>query len=129
MRRPSTFLLALLLALAASGAAAQLRAIPADAQRGKLSYLQDMQMELDGKPILLTPGAQIRDTNNLIVMPGTVAKGSVVRYQLDLSGQQLNRVWILSDQEAAASAPPPPPAPAPVPTPAPATDPAKAGGS
>jgi hypothetical protein len=109
------FLLFLALAGFAALAAAQLRSIPAEAVRAQMRYLEGMTVALDGKPAQLTPGAQIRDTENRIVVPSAVIGTVVVRYQSDPSGQQVHRVWILSAQEAAASAPKPKPAPPPAP--------------
>ena len=92
----------LLLALAtvALAAQAQLRSIPADAKAGTMRHLQDMMVELDGKPVRLSPGAQIRDASNRLVLPTAVAGKTAVRYLPDASGM-LHRVWILSKQEAA----------------------------
>ena len=101
----------------AAHAAAQLRAIPAEATRASMRYLEGMTVALDGKPVQLTAGAQIRSTDNLIVVPSAVIGTVTVRYLTDASGQQVHRVWILSDDEAAASAPKPPPPPPPPPDP------------
>ena len=111
------FLSFLLLAGFAAAALAQLRTIPADARRATLRHVQGMMVELDGRPAMLTAGAQIRDTSNRIVVPSAVANTTVVRYLPDHSGQQIHRVWVLSPQEAAQSAPKPPPKPAPAPEP------------
>jgi hypothetical protein len=111
MGRSFLVVLALLLAAAASGAAAQFRTIPADAKRGVLRHVQDMRVELDGKPAELSAGGQIRDTENRIVLPLSLTEKTVVRYLTDASGK-LHRVWILSKEEAAASAPKPAPKPA-----------------
>ena len=120
------FLTFLLLAGFAVVAFAQLRTIPADARRATMRHLQGMMVELDGRPAQLTPGAQIRDTSNRIVVPSAVAGATVVRYLTDPSGQQVHRVWILSAEEAAQSAPKP--APKPAAPPEPSKD-EKAGGS
>ena len=111
------FLTFLLLAGFAAAAVAQLRTIPADAKRATMRHLQGMMVELDGKPAMLSAGAQIRDTSNRIVVPSAVANTTAVRYLPDLSGQQIHRVWVLSPEEAAQSAPKPVPKPAPPPAP------------
>ena len=113
MSRPLQAFLAVLLAAGMSGAAAQLRSIPAEAKRATLRHVQDLAIELDGKPARLTPGAQIRDTSNRLVLPVSVTQPVVVRYLSDIGGQQVHRVWILSAEEAAQSAPKPAPKPAP----------------
>lgn len=100
MRRPLLAVLAVLLAAGMSGVAAQLRTIPAEAKRATLRHVQEMLVELDGKPARLSPGAQIRDTSNRLVLPTTVTDKTVVKYQLDSSGA-VHRVWILSKEEAA----------------------------
>ena len=93
--------LLLVLAIATAGAAqAQLRSIPADAKRGTLSHVQGMTMELNGTRIDLSAGAQIRDGRNMIVVPTAVPRGILVKYQLS-TDKKLDRVWILSPQEAA----------------------------
>jgi len=109
MRHLLTFLL---LAGFAAVAAAQLRTIPAEAKRATLRHLQDMVVELDDRPVQLTPGAQIRDASNRIVVPSSVTHATIVKYLLDASGQRVHRVWILSREEALQSAPKPPPKPA-----------------
>ena len=92
---------ALLIALLVAGpAAAQLRTIPADAERGEMRHLQENIVELNGQRVLLAPGAQIRDAGNLIVVPAALPQGAKVKYLLDAQ-EMVNRVWILSPQEIA----------------------------
>lgn len=92
--------------LIATGAAAQLRTIPKEAMLGDLRHLEAMVVEIDGKPRQLAPGAQVRDANNLIVLPVTLAEKMKVRYLVDGAGL-VYRVWILSPAELAALPPPP----------------------
>jgi hypothetical protein len=103
-------LVALLLAVAASGAAAQIRPIPGEAQVGAMRHLEFMTVELDGEPRALAPGAQIRDVDNRIVAPGALEQRQPVRYTLDSAGMVF-RVWLLSAQEKEALPPPPNPFP------------------
>jgi hypothetical protein len=92
---------AALLALAAASAAqAQLRTIPDEARRARLTHLQGMTVQIDGKQAQLAMGAQIRDGNNRIVVPSAVPPGVLVKYMPDLQGQ-VSRIWILTPQEAA----------------------------
>lgn len=86
---------------------AQLRAIPGDAMRGELRHLQDTVIELDGRQARLSPGAQIRDTSNRIVLPASVTETTVVKYLRDETGA-VHRVWILTPQESAAADKPAP---------------------
>ena len=91
---------ALAIALAAAAAHAQFRAIPAAAKRGELRHVQDMIVEIDGQAARLAPGAQIRDPDNLIMVPTAVPPGVLVKYTVDAQGM-VKQVWILSPAEAA----------------------------
>ena len=89
------------MAIAASfSAAAQLREFPDAAKRASMRHVQDNRVELGGKEMRLSAGAQVRDTFNRIVMPSAVPEGSLVKYTLDGAGH-VHRVWILTQQEAA----------------------------
>ena len=92
--------LSLIAVLVAGTAAAQLRTIPADAERGELRHVQENVVELDGKRETLAPGAQIRDKANRIVQPATVSPGAIVKYRRDANGA-VSQVWILTPDEAA----------------------------
>ena len=93
--------LLLILALFASAAAAQLRTIPADAQRAEMRHVQENVVELNGQRAQLAPGAQIRDASNRIIMPTALPAGALVKYRLDASGH-VRQVWILTPKEAQA---------------------------
>ena len=99
----------LFLAVPPLTAAAQLRTIPPDAKHGVVRHVQAMQVSLDGKLEQLAAGAQIRDANNRIVLPVSIASDTAVKYQRDGDGR-LNRLWILTAHEAAQD-PAPKPAP------------------
>jgi hypothetical protein len=91
-------------ALALAGAVAQtsvLRTLPEDAKRGTLSHIRDNLVSLDGRQTKLAPGAQIRGANNLILVPTALPKDSLVKYQLNGSGE-LFRAWVLTTDETAA---------------------------
>ena len=101
-----SLLLVLLLSVAAT-AAAQLRTIPQEAVLGEIRHLESMLIELDGtKVVQLSPGAQIRDTDNRLVLPTSLTERTVVRYLVDGAGD-VHRVWILSADEIAKLPPPP----------------------
>lgn len=93
---------AVALALAAAGnASAQLRSIPDDAKRAQLRFVREMTVELDGNRVQLSPGAQIRDLENRIVVPSSLPQDSLlVKYMTDPGGY-VHRVWILTQEEAA----------------------------
>ena len=79
---------------------AQVRSLPAAAKRGEIRHVQDMLVEIDGKRMMLAPGAQIRNAANLIIVPTALPPGAQVKYLLDAQGM-VSRVWILTRQEAA----------------------------
>jgi hypothetical protein len=89
-----------ILVAASLGAQAQVRSIPEGAKRAQMRHLQDTRIQLGGKQMQLSAGAQIRDASNLIVQPAAVPEGSLVKYTLDRAGY-VHRVWILTQQEAA----------------------------
>ena len=100
---------ALALIVLASGwtlAAAQLRTIPKEAVLGQLRHLEAMVVEIDGKPRSLSPGAQIRDPDNRLVLPVSLVEQTQVRYLVDSTGM-VHRVWILSAAEKSALPPSP----------------------
>ena len=89
---------ALVLLLFATAADAQLRSIPKEAPRGEIRHVQGMYVELNGKPVQLSPGAQIRDSDNRLILPTSLVDKYDVRYQLDAIGL-VHRVWILTPLE------------------------------
>ena len=87
-------------ALFAAAAFAQLRTIPADAKRAKMSPVQERIVQLDGKREMLAPGVQIRDAANRIIVPNALPANSLVKYRRDAHGA-VREVWILTPKEAA----------------------------
>jgi hypothetical protein len=57
------------------------------------------QVQIDGKTYTLSPGTQIRNELNMIIMPTMVQAPATVRYQVDFAGV-VYRIWILSAAEA-----------------------------
>jgi hypothetical protein len=92
-----------------AAAAAQVRTIPKQAQRGEIRHVQDMHVELNGKALRLSPGAQIRDMDNRLVLPTSLVEKADVRFLLDGMGL-VHRVWIMTPLERTQA--PPKPAPA-----------------
>ena len=89
----------LLLVFFTATAGAQLRTIPKEALLGQIRHLESMLIELDGtKVVQLSPGAQIRDTDNRLVLPTSLTQRTLVRYLVD-GGGDVHRVWILSADE------------------------------
>ncbi|HEY7240728.1 MAG TPA: hypothetical protein VH600_16250 [Burkholderiales bacterium] len=88
-----------LLGFVAASAHAQARNIPAQANGGALTHLQDMIVSINGVAVRLAPGVQIRDQSNRLIVPSAVPPGSLVKYVLDQNGQ-VRQVWILRSDEA-----------------------------
>ena len=93
-------LLALVILLGICGpTVAQQRTLPADAMLGKIRHVQEMEVEIDGRAQRLAPGAQVRDTSNLIIVPSSIPAGAQAKYTLDAE-RRVRRVWILTPDEA-----------------------------
>lgn len=76
------------------------RSFPANALRGVLQVTAPPTVLLNGQPARLSPGARIKNTNNLIVMSATLTgKQLLVNYVPDPQGM-LHDVWILTPAEA-----------------------------
>ena len=84
-----------------AAAIAQVRQIPDFAKRGNIVHIQETVVEIDGEPLRLSAGAQIRSRDNLFIVPMSLPPGALVKYTLDSSGQ-IHRVWVLTAEEAAA---------------------------
>jgi len=78
-----------------------LRPFPAEAKRGEMQPPVQGEVVISGQSLYLSPGAQIRNTDNRIVMPSTVQETTSVRYLTDASGA-VARVWMLTPAEASA---------------------------
>ena len=66
-----------------------------------MRFVREMIVDLDGAQAQLSPGAQIRNTDNRILLPSAVpADGVLVKYLVDSAGL-VHRVWILTQEEAA----------------------------
>jgi hypothetical protein len=87
--------------LSACIAWAQVRSIPIppEARRAEMSHVRENIVEVNRQELQLSPGAQIRDPLNRIIVPASLPPASVVRYQLDAAGL-VHRVWILTAEEA-----------------------------
>ncbi len=85
---------------------AQLRSIPENALRADMELVSSRVVKLDGDSYALSVGAQIYNTNNMLVL--TQALDSGVRYavRVQISEQkEVMKVWMLTEAEAAAKAP------------------------
>lgn len=80
----------LLVTLAPAPVAAQelARQFPAAAKRGTLEVTQPPNILINGRAERLSPGARIKNTNNLIVLSGSlVGQALLVNYLRDPQGQ------------------------------------------
>ena len=77
------------------------RAFPEGTKKGEMEPLQGMmEVVIGGKPYSRSPGMQIRNQQNLIIMPASIQSTVPVRYQLDATGAVF-RVWVLTRTEIA----------------------------
>jgi len=83
-----------------TGATSAVRQFPAAALRGELVVVTPPVITLDGKADRLSPGARIRDANNLLVMSGALVNQKVVVNYLRENAGNVHEVWILNSAEA-----------------------------
>lgn len=92
---------ALLLACFVALPAQAQRVFQSNALRGELVVTQPPQALLNGKPVRLSPGARIRNPQNMVQLSGSLlGQKLAVNYTLDPAGE-LRDVWILTDAELA----------------------------
>jgi hypothetical protein len=96
------FLICLLLAACSLSALASPRSFPPNAKIGTMSAGADYtQIVLDAQVQRLSPGAQIKNKQNTIIMPTSLMnKTYIVNYTFDRQGM-VDKVWILTDEEIA----------------------------
>jgi hypothetical protein len=76
------------------------RAFPRTALRATLVVTAPPEVLLDGKATRLSPGARIRDANNMLVMSGNlVGQRLLVNFTLENNGL-VHEVWVLTPTEA-----------------------------
>ena len=94
---------ALAMASISAPASAQMqRNFPQNTLRGVMAFGDFPQVTLNGVATQLAPGSRVRNPDNLIVTPGSLAGARVlVHYTVDLGGHQVHDVWILRPDEAA----------------------------
>ena len=103
--RAQRFLIGLILSTTALSAMAFERPFPATAKRGTMSPAPYPTIVIDGTTKRLTAGGRIWNRDNLIQMPATLRSGEyVVNYTETLQGE-IDRIWILTPQEAEKPAP------------------------
>jgi hypothetical protein len=88
---------------AASAALAAERPFPTFAKRGTMKPDLFPAIIIDGRPRILTPGARIWNANNMIDMPASLPQTNVVVNYTEDENAYIDRVWILTPEEAAQS--------------------------
>ncbi len=92
------------LALAAAGAVlAQtlVREAPKDVRPARLVVTAPPEVRVNGQPERLSPGARIRNLNNLVVLSGSlVGQELPVVFRRDAAGL-VHEVWLLTEEEYA----------------------------
>jgi hypothetical protein len=74
---------------------------PKDVRPARMTVDAPPEIALDGKADRLSPGARIRNVQNLVVMSGSLAGQTVpVVYRRDAAGM-VHEVWMLTDEEYA----------------------------
>jgi hypothetical protein len=96
-------LICFLLTTTALSASALERPFPPVAKRGTMSPAISPAIVIDGKARVLSHAARIWNQRNLITRPSSLqGSGFVVNYTEDRQGN-IDRVWILTDEEASQS--------------------------
>ena len=93
-------MLILLTCLVSQSHAQLVRNFPLDSKFGKLKSYAYPQFKIDKEKevMIMGVGGQIRDTNNLIIMPGALNQTGYIRYQTDSMGL-VYRIWFLTPEE------------------------------
>lgn len=99
------FLIWLLLAIVTLPAHAFERPFPPIAKRGTLSTVDYPTIAIDDKVRQLSIGAWIKNENNTIDMPASLAGRKFTVNYTENSQGEIDRVWILSPEEALKPAP------------------------
>ncbi|MES2512028.1 MAG: hypothetical protein V4625_19045 [Pseudomonadota bacterium] len=108
MNRCTYVILASFLAFTGAAATAQqgedvkpnVRQFPKLAKRGELVITTPPDAVVDGKADRLSPGVRIRDTENRLVLSGTLINTRLpVRYVRDNTGL-VHEIWVLNAEEA-----------------------------
>jgi len=77
------------------------REAPTNVVLGRLALVTPPVIAIDGKPDRLSPGARIRDLNNMLVLSASLSGKEVpVVYRRDSSGL-VHEVWLLTEAEYA----------------------------
>lgn len=117
------FLIGCAFAVAAMSAQAFDRPFPPTVKRGVMTPAVSPAIIIDEKTRTMTAGARIWNQDNTIEMPATLRGSKITVNYTEIESGEIDRVWILTEDEAK-QAPPKPVVPVvtlPVPLPAPAS--------
>ena len=79
-----------------------LRNFPINAVRGTISFKVPPEVVVDGKAERLSPGARIRDKQNMMAMTGALTgQEFIVNYRRENIGGMVSEVWLLTPEEIA----------------------------
>jgi len=102
MKMPARALVLLITTLWIAGAHAQTRPFPPGTRLGTLEIEVFPKARLDGREIVIAPGARIFTETNAVAMPSTIRGAVQVRYSVDTLGQ-VSQAWILTAEELQAA--------------------------
>lgn len=97
---PLGVILILLICMINQSYAQLVRNFPVDSKFGMLKSYSYPQFKIDKEKeiMVMGVGGQIRDTDNLLIMPGMLNKTGYIRYQIDSMGL-VYRIWFLTPEE------------------------------
>ncbi len=101
------FLLLVLLITTAWSAIAFERPFPAHAKRGSMTPANFPMIVIDGKTRTMSAAARIINQDNLITMPASVRGSNIIVNYTETDQGDIDRIWILSKEEASQTLPPP----------------------
>ena len=79
-----------------------MRQFPKEALRGEIHFISPPQVELNGTPMRLTPGARLRGEDNMFVLTGALTgQRLTVHYTLEDTSGGIKDVWVLREEERA----------------------------
>ncbi len=110
-------LISCILGLATLSAHAFERPFPANVKRGEMTPGNYPRIFINDKPRLLSPGARIWNESNTIDMPSSLRGTDIVVNYTENNDGDIDRVWILTKEEAKRLVPKPPAKPSTLPAP------------
>jgi hypothetical protein len=103
--RIQNFLISCLLAVTALSAYAFVRTFPAHTKRGVMTPADYPAIIINDRQRTLSVGARIRNQTNTIDMPTSLRGQDIVVNYTENNQHEIDRIWILTPEEAAQPAP------------------------